>query len=263
MSHAPHGAKQRAIDHYVVIGLVLIAVPITILGELNFLLSTLLFFGIPSAYLIYRCPRNFKKAALAGLTIGLVGGFTLDFVAEFNHAWGWAVDFALPAHFFGLVSLDVLIWFFFWVFLVVAYYEYFIEHDRSTKICPRWKWIFTVLILLAAITVLVWKIAPELMTLRYAYAELGTLVFLVCALLTFKNPGLFRKTLRTVPFFAFMYLSYEITALYLNLWTFPGAYLGSVTVGTLMFPLEELVVWIIASSAIVAMYYEFCIDDYK
>lgn len=255
--------KQRSKDLFVVIGLVLLAIPVTIFGDANFLASTLLFFGLPFGYLIYRCPRNLKKASIAGLLLGVVLGFSFDFIAEFNNAWGWATDFALPVHFFGVVSLDVLVWFFFWVFLVVAYYEYFIEHDRSSKISPRAKWVLLVGILIAALTVTVWKLAPHLLTLTYAYAQLGVTTFIICAVLLIKNPHLIHKTLRVVPFFAFMYLAYEITALHMNLWTFPGAYLGEITIGALAFPLEEFIVWILTSSAIVAVYYEFCIDDYK
>lgn len=255
--------KQRTRDLFVVIGLVLLAIPITIFGHVNFLVSTLLFFGLPSAYLIYRCPRNLKKATLAGLLLGVVLGFSFDFIAEFNNAWGWATDFALPAHFFGVVSLDVLVWFFFWTFLVVAYYEYFIEHDRSSKISPRAKWVLFAGVLIAALVIAVWKLAPHLLTLTYAYAQLGAVTFIICAVLLIKNPRLIYKTLRLIPFFAFIYLAYEITALYMNLWTFPGAYLGEITIGALAFPLEEFVVWILASSTIVAVYYEFCIDDYK
>ena len=47
----------------------------------------------------------------------------------------------------------------------------------------------------------------------------------------------------------------------MNVWMFPGKYVGLVTVIGIAFPIEELLVWIIASSAIVATYYEFCIDD--
>lgn len=254
---------SRLFDLCVIIGLVLVSIPITIFGKVSFLASTLLFFGLPSCYLIWRRPRNFKKALVAGVILGLVLGFSFDFVAEFNKAWGWSASFSLPANLFGVVSLDVLVWYFFWVFLAVAYYEYFIERDRSTKISPKAKWVFFGGLLIAAAVILTWKVAPGILRLTDAYATLGAITFLICGALLFKHPRLIHKVAHILPFFVFMYLSYEITALYMNLWTFPGAYLGHVSVGAISFPLEELVVWIIASSAIVATYYEFCIDDYK
>lgn len=254
--------QKSLMDLLVIITLVLVSIPIAIFGKVNFLTSTLLFFGLPSAYLIWRRPQNLKKATLAGVILGLVLGFSFDFVAEFNHAWGWGADFFLPVQ-LGVVSLDVLVWFFLWVFLVVAYYEYFVERDRSTKISPNAKWVLLVGVVIDLIVVLEWKFAPSLLVLGHAYAELGTITVIVCVLLLLKNPGLVHKVLRVLPFFIFMYFAYEMTALYLNLWTFPGAYLGSVLVGSLRFPLEELVFWIIASSTIVATYYEFSIDDGK
>lgn len=254
--------KERLQDLLVIIGLVLVSIPITIFGQVNFLVSTFLFFGLPSAYLMRRRPRNFKKALIAGIILGLILGFSFDFVAEFNNAWGWGADYALPT-LFGVVSLDVLVWFFFWVFLVVAYYERFIENDRSKKISRNATWVCIGGLLLAMTVILQWKFAPWSLTLHYAYATLGTMALITCAVLLFRNPHLVHKVLYTTPFFVFMYLAYEITALHMGLWTFPGAYIGSVSIGAISFPLEELVVWIIASSAIVATYYEFVIDDNK
>jgi len=253
--------NKRLLDLLVIIALVLISIPITIYGEVSFLTSTLLFFGLPSAYLIYKRPRNFKKALYAGVILGLILGFSFDFVAEFNNSWGWGSDFALPVNLFGVVSLDVLVWFFFWVFLAVAYYEYFVENDRSTKISKNAKWVTFWGLILAVVTVLLWKVYPQILELTNAYAKLGTITFIITAVLLYKQPKLIPKVLQLIPFFAFMYLAYEITALHMNLWTFPGTYLGLVSVGDIAFPLEELIVWIFASSAIVATYYEFVIDD--
>ncbi len=250
-------------DLFILVAIILAAIPVAIVAQVNFLTSTLLFFGIPSAYLIWRRPRNFKKALVASVVLGLVLGFSFDFIAELNKAWGWTVNFALPVQFFGTVSLDILVWYFFWVFLVVAYYEYFIEHDHSTKISPRAKWTFLIGLLIAAAVVLIWKFAPGLLVLDHAYAKLGVITLIICALLFLKNPHLIPKILHVLPFFIFMYLSYEITALHLGLWTFPGAYFGTVQVENITFPIEELLIWIIASSSVVATYYEFCIDDGK
>ena len=244
-------------------GLVLLSVPIVIFAHANFLISTFLFFGVPSAYLIWRKPDNFRKATVAGIIIGLIFGFSFDFVAEFNHAWGWAVNFALPGTIFGVVSLDVLVWFFFWVFLIVAYYEYFIENDRSTRISKNAKWAVGAGVFMIIYVIVARKFFPALLAIKYAYAELGIIVFILCALMLYRNHNIIPKVIRLLPFFIFMYLTYEITALYMNLWTFPGAYVGLVTINTIVFPLEELLVWIISSSAIVAVYYEFFIDDYK
>jgi hypothetical protein len=260
-----HSKKKvsRSTDLYILIALILAAIPITVLAHVNFLTSTLLFFGIPSAYLIWKKPGNFKKALYGGLLLGLVLGFAFDFIAEFNHAWGWKVSFALPINFFGIVSLDIIIWYFLWVFLVIAYYEYFIEHDSSKKISPLAKWILLGGLCLDILVVALWHVFPQALVMKHAYAELGTITLVVCALLLYRRPRLIHKVLRLLPFFTFMYLVYEITALSQNLWTFPGAYYGSVAIGSINFPLEELVVWIFASSAIVATYYEFCIDDGK
>lgn len=255
----------RLLEHIALFGILAVAVCSTILWQVNFLTSTLLFFGLPSAYLIWLRPKNFKKALVGAVVLGVVLAFSFDYVAEFNKAWGWAssTNLTLPFEFFGVVSLDILVWYFLWVFLIVAYYEYFIERDRTTRISPHAPWVVLAGILLAILVVGMSKVAPDIITISYAYAKLGTITFILCGLLFLKNPKLIPKVLHLLPFFIVLYLAYEITALYTNLWSFPGAYLGFVTIGDLVFPLEEMVVWVMASSVIVATYYEFCIDDSK
>lgn len=254
---------HHRVNLYVVLGLVLLAIPITIYGKVNFLVSSLLFFGVPSLYLIWRRPRNFKKAFIAGGILGLLLGFPFDFIAEVNNAWGWGGDFSPIWNFLGVVSVDVMVWFFLWVFLIVAFYEYFIENDTSTRISPRAKWVALTGALISLLVVYLWHVAPHLLVMEYVYAKLGTITFVVCGILFYRNPHIIGKTIRTIPFFAFLFLAYEVTALHTDLWTFPGMYLGSISAGPIVFPLEELIVWVIASSAIVAAYYEFCIDDNK
>jgi hypothetical protein len=60
-----------------------------------------------------------------------------------------------------------------------------------------------------------------------------------------------------------VYLSFELAALETNLWSFPGHYIGTVSVFGLTFPFEELFFWVLSSSTAAAAYYEYFIDDGK
>jgi len=53
--------KKRVIDLVIVILLVVVASAATIFLNLNFLVATLLFFGVPSVYLIWRKNRRISK----------------------------------------------------------------------------------------------------------------------------------------------------------------------------------------------------------
>ena len=60
-----------------------------------------------------------------------------------------------------------------------------------------------------------------------------------------------------------LYFVYELTALHLNQWHFPGQYVGLVRFGSVTLPIEEFVIWILMSSMIVLSYYELYVDDLR
>ena len=92
---------------------------------------------------------------------------------------------------------------------------------------------------------------------------LGGLAFIPFAYIIQKDPKLLPKALVMIPFFAIMYLVCELVSLHQGLWSFPGQYIGTVTLAGLSFPIEEFFFWIISSSAISVAYYEYLIDDEK
>jgi len=255
--------QKLVLDHAVLVVLLFSASVLTLTLNLNFLAATLAFFGLPSAYLIWRRPRNFEKALVGGALLGLLLGFSFDFVAEFNGAWAWASDTDLffPFKLFGVVDVDILIWYFLWVFLVICYYEYVVEHHATRRISKHARPVAYIGVALAAWVVFLKYVYPDLLILPFAYAKLGTITFVLCALVLLRHASLAHKTLLVIPYFATLYFVFEMTALEANLWSFPGDYLGHVVVGVHSFPIEELIIWIFASSAIVAAYYEFSVDD--
>lgn len=260
--------KQRIklfIDLLVVLGIVLIAILVTIHFRVRFLTSTIFFFVVPSFYLlIRRRPRNIKRIFVASFLFGILFGFTFDFLAEFNEAWSWSPtkELVFPK-ILGIVPIDVIIWFFFWVFLLVVFYEHFIEHDRSDKISPHFKYAFypgfVALILILAI----FFINPGLLKLNYAYLGLGLCTLIPFIVSVIRRPILLGKFIKASAFFVFLYLSFELTALKLGQWQFPGQYIGIVKLLGYAVPFEEFFFWILMSSTIVLAYYELFIDDEK
>jgi len=77
----------------------------------------------------------------------------------------------------------------------------------------------------------------------------------------FKKPKLLGKLLKAGLFNVFLFLSFELTALHLDQWRFPGEYIGTVQIFGLIFPLEEFVIWIILGTPIILSYYELFVDD--
>ncbi len=99
---------------------------------------------------------------------------------------------------------------------------------------------------------------------RYAYLVIGSL-FGVPPLIVviWRKPELLIKFVKASMFLIFLFLSFEITALKLDQWRFPGEYIGYVSLFGVTFPLEEFFFWIVMSTAISLVYYEFFVDDEK
>ena len=215
---------------------------------------------MPALYLLYQNIGHFRKAAI-GASILSILLFSFDFIAEFNGAWGWNVDFVIPYVFWNVVSADIMVWYFLWMFLIILFYEHFLEHDRSRRISRHAIPVASAGVFIATLVVVTYINIPHVLIIPYAYAILSAITLLICAVELFRRPRLASKVAKTIPYFAILFMAYEITALHTGLWTFPGMYVGFISISGLVFPLEELVVWILTSSASAALYYEFTVGD--
>ncbi len=251
-------------DFLVVVGMILLFIPIIVFFQVRFLTSTLLFFAIPAFYLIIRKPKQIQRL-IAALLAGMIVSFIVDLLAEYNNAWSWAPigQLVFPNKIFGLIPIDVLIWYFFWILFTIVYYEHFFEVKRleSEKISPKFKKavIFFSSVLIVIVTL--FYLSPELLQFRYMYLYIGLLGGVPFFYLIYKKPRLVEKLLKAGLFNIFLFLSFELTALKLDQWRFPGNYIGQVQLFGLIFPLEEFIFWIVLGTPIILSYYELFIDD--
>jgi len=256
---------SKRVDFAIVLFLVFVAVVLSFYFTTNFLTSTILFFGMPSLFLLFRQRRQLKNIFFATFLFGLLFGFFLDYLAELNNAWSWAGTDQLVFSYkiLGIVNVDVMIWFFLWTFFIIIFYEHFFEKDRGEKISPNFKYgLFLGLGAVFAIIIASF-INVGLLNFGYAYLLLGFLALLPFIYVVKKKPVLLLKFFKAAIFFSILYLVYEITALSLDQWRFPGEYIGMVTWGSISFPIEEFVFWILLSCPVVLSYYELWVDDFK
>lgn len=254
--------KRKLLDLVVVIFFVMASAATSIFFGLNFLLTTILFFGLPSAYLLYRKPNNLKKVTLISVILGLIWGFSFDYIAELNNAWAWGGNTGLffPVTFFDVVSLDILIWYFLWIFSVISFYEYFVEYDNSAKISKNALPIAVTGVLVAAMVVLLGTFT-NILLFEHTYFWLGAVTLIPYTYIVMRKPKLFVKSLMVAPYFFYLFLVFELTALYADLWSFSGHYIGMVNIVGLAFPFEEFFFWIMLSAAVTAAYYEHTVDN--
>ncbi len=159
-----------------------------------------------------------------------------------------------------MVSLDILIWYFLWIFSVISFYEYFVEYDNSAKISKNALPIAVTGVLVAAMVVLLGTFT-NILLFEHTYFWLGAVTLIPYTYIVMRKPKLFVKSLMVAPYFFYLFLVFELTALYADLWSFSGHYIGMVNIVGLAFPFEEFFFWIMLSATVTAAYYEHTVDN--
>lgn len=255
--------KAKTKDIFILIGINIFAIIVSFAFHTNFLTSTILFLGLPSLYLLYKEKGYFKKIFLASVSFGIFFGFVFDFIAELNKAWDWNGGL-LFGKILGVVQIDVMVWFFLWIFHIFLFYEHFIDRKKlKSKVSARQLEVLAVSVLSVLLLVGIYKYFPSFLYFGKAYLTLCLIVSVPFLIILLKKPKLLWHTVPMIVYFFFVYLAHEVTALHLDQWRFPGDYIGWLHMFGVSFPIEEFVFWIILSSLIGSIYYELSFDNQK
>lgn len=242
----------------------LLASAISFLLHAKFFISLFLFFVLPALFLSYRNKKKINKALLFSLS-ALVIVVLIDYICSITGIW-LITNSILNYRLLGQVTIENIFWFPLWTIFIVMYYEYFYEYgDKDVLYRPRLKYLYAFFSSLLIIFFTAYIINKDLLLVKYFYLKLGIVLTLLPILLTlFKFPALFMKFIKTGIYFFYVSFIYELTALYLGQWIFPGKeIIGRVTIGKVFFPVKELFFWIMIGSLGILSYYEFFDDDCK
>ncbi len=254
--------KSLKIDLAVVVGIILFAVPLALIIQPRPFALMLLFFVFPSLYLLFRKPKPLKRILIASVLFGILFSLPFAFVVSLNQAWSVS-QLVLGYKILGILPIEYIVWSFFWILLIVVFYEHFIEQDISDEISHNYKYgLIPALINIAIVTALFF-VKPGLLKFSYAYLILGISTMLPLLYFILKKPSILLKFLKISVFFFFLYSAFEFTVLKLGQRGFPGQYIGNIELLGLKFPFEEFLFWILLSSTVVLSYYELYIDDQK
>ena len=257
-------SKQDIVSrsHSVLLELLAIAVVLTVIFSPTPFFFTLYFLALPSIYLVYRRRSIFLPALAAALLFGLLYGVSFDYIVEVSGEWIFprSSEFYTPNLYLNVVSGDVLNWFFWWVFLIVAYYESFVDRkNRKYVRGARGKHVAAILFGIAGlvlITALRTKIA-----IPYSYTVLGAWALVPVIVLAFRRQYDLSRLLKSMPYLMLVFASMEILALLYGYWAFTGEYVGAVSFFGRRLPFEEIVYWILGSAVILISYHELFLDD--
>lgn len=173
----------------------------------------------------------------------------------------WEVQTIFP-EILGYIPIENMIFAFLNFFWVLTFYEYFVDNDTSSKISARFKYLVGLFCLASVTVYTLYAYDHQLVTLNYF--QLALVVLFIPAVLIFgKKPELIKKTILTTLFFAIVFFVYELVALKIGNWWWPGEYLYTFTVWGEVFPLDDIIIWYFLSTPVLIGGYEFFADDWK
>ena len=255
---------NKKIDLIILVIYPLFGAAISFLLNVNFFISVLIFFILPSIYLTFRAPRFFKRVAIFSVLIGLPFMIIIDYIAHLNHQW--FLNKSIFPRLFEYASIEVILWAIFNLYFVVMFYEYFI-HRYSTKIIlyKKLKYLFLFSLFLFLIFLVFYTYYPYLLNIDYFYLRYGIVgIALPIIFQLVKYPKFFLKFIKVAIYFFYVTLLYEFTGLKIGWWYFPESnFIGQISIFAIKFPVEEFVFWILLFAMAVLSFYEYFDSEEK
>lgn len=254
--------KDKKNDLFIIYSFVIIATIISFLFRVNYLVSIITFTIPPISFLLYRLRKDDKRFILESILWAIPASIIIDLLGHLNKAWEESTLF--ESRFLGLMPYEGLLWGFFYVLLIILFYEYFFDRSKIHRFLKRSYYFFSLIILLAFITIILALNYRSLLEVQYFYAIIIVLFSLLNILILKKFKTLRLKSLLATFFLMPFYFMWEVIALELGLWTFEKGnhvlYLNFPSGYSI--PLEE-VAWFTVVTMAVILIHELFMDNRK
>ncbi len=251
-------------DAVILILLPIFAVAASLATDAGVILSIALFFGLPAFWVSWRLKSwlKIKKAALFALIVTIFVMILIDYFVILDN--GWATPTIFP-RIFGIIPIEDLIWVFLATYLIIIFYEYFSDRGKDRLIEKRTYYLIYVSLAASGIFFIAEALVPGTVVIPYAFFVVGVLFFIIPAIIiALRHPKLLRKFSLAAVYFFYVSLMFEIVALKLGQWTFPGEhYVGWVELFGQGMPFEEFFFNFMLGGIGVLAFYELFDDDRK
>jgi len=228
--------------------------------KLNFFFASLLFFGVPSAYLTMRNPAAAKRCLIFAITFLFIGLLGDSYAAKDS---AWYVQSMFSFKIFVLVPIEDLMWFFLTSYMILSFYELFFDHVKHRSFGRRMPVLFSLITLAAVVRLILLLTIGHIGTITYFYLK-SCIVLAIIPLVTFlyEFPRFVSIFLKMTAYFFSLFLLTEIVGLHNGHWSFPSAhYLGKLPLGPYRIPYEELFFFIIMFASVTVAYFELFDDN--
>lgn len=255
--------KQRVVLSLILIWPVIAAL-VSLHFAVNYLVSGLIFLAAPAVIISWFQRDIVVKDGIFALLLSVPFTFIIEYLSHGTGAYQVESMFGLTV--FELITVDSFIWAFFAAYLPVAFFEFAIEDHRNKEVFPdRMRYFAALSVLVVAVALIALPRLPTTLNIPYYYLIQGVVLFVVPIAAAFHEyPSEIRKILEAGAYFFYFAIIYELTALQLDIWQFPGThtnYIGWITLFNHSFPIEEFVFWIALTGMTVISFYDLW-DDY-
>lgn len=250
--------KSKKFDLILLLIYPVIGAVVSHLFKINAFGSVIVFFGLPSIYLTIRAVKYAERSIIFSLIASFPFIIIIDYIAHLTGQW--IIPHSIFPRFFQYVTVEVIIWAIFNCYFVVMFYEYFLHHHFVKKLWyPQMKYLIAISLAFFILFLFIYSFLPPFLNIPFFYLLFGVVIVLIPIILQFfTHPKFISKFFETAAYFFYLTLIYEITALQLGWWNFPGEqFIGWVSIFSIKFPLEELIFWLLLFAMSVLTYYEF------
>lgn len=248
--------NKKILDIALIILLPIIATILALYFRANFLITIILFLGMPALWLSLRTPKAIQHTFIFSLVFSFIGWIIIDPLAVLDKAW--YVPTIFPFRIFG-APVEDFIWSFAYTYLIIIFYEHFFDKGKHNVVDKRFKYFLYIFIpaMILFLTGFYWSLAS--FSIPYFYLWMNIFVCFIPIVLFFSSyKSLITKVIKLAVYFFFLGIIHELTALELGHWAFPGVnFVGWVTIAGYAFPYEEFVFGMLLFAAAVIAYYDF------
>ncbi len=257
--------NKRKIDLILLLIYPIIGSLFSLILKINAFESIIIFFAIPALYLTIKAIQYSKKAILFSIIAGVPLIIIVDYIAQITKQW------VIPSSIFsfkllGVIPIEVILWTILNLYLIIMFYEYFLDKHVTKKLWyPHIKYLIIIILFLFILFITFYFYLPTLLNIPFFYLFFGIILLLIPIIIQMsKYPKMNIKFFKTAAYFFYLSFIYEVTALQLNWWHFSGTnFIGWISLFNIKFPLEELIFWISLFAMAVLTYYEYFDDDEK
>lgn len=251
-------SKEKKYKLLALFAYVLIACLVVLLTKPVYILSILIVLVPPALANFIWLKKSRKKILIFSIVSTILFAFAAELSSRLANSWD--VQSVLP-RIFGILPLENILFAFLNIFWILSFYEYFVDRDTSSKMSKKFKYLI-LLFSLFSLTIFVLFFNGFNVSMNYYFLAIITL--LIPSIIIFsKKFSLLKKVILPVLFFAIIFFVYELVALKIGNWWWPGEYLLPISLWGQTFPIDDVIIWYFLSTITCIGGYEFFMDDWR